>query len=343
MVVAPTPGGAGPEHTLGGQRQPWLGLPLSKGLLRSAPACSVWSLAASVLGAAPPGSGLTRAVHASCPAAPAGACSSAVAALLSLLAPFPYSLDWRPYFTIHDPAFARLAAGDLPTAANGLPVLLGVTNLYFLKVGSTGPTLLLCLLRPAAHWLDPAARGHPVRPAARALIPPGLTATCATGARPLQALPNWPNVLATGHTATTAQPSSSSGGADGLARLTNGGSLHPSESAPSMVGSSIGGGISSSSSGLAASSGRLGSAAASSSTSRLGSMLRRRPASPAALLSGPVDQCWLAYKPLSRPDKTVLDRLVHPQQAGGLPMWQAPLPFLHGCLPARRGASPQVS
>ena len=65
----------------------------------------------------------------------AGACSAAVAALLSLLAPFPYSLDWRPYFTIHDPAFARLAAGELPTAANALPMCMGVTNLYFLKVG----------------------------------------------------------------------------------------------------------------------------------------------------------------------------------------------------------------
>lgn len=70
------------------------------------------------------------------PAAPAGACSSTVAALLSLLAPFPYSLDWRPYFTIHDPAFARLAGGEPPSAANGLPMLLGVTNLYFLKVGA---------------------------------------------------------------------------------------------------------------------------------------------------------------------------------------------------------------
>lgn len=63
-----------------------------------------------------------------------GACSSAVAALLSLLAPFPYSLDWRPYFTIHDAAFARLVAGETPTAANGLPMMLGLTNLYFLKV-----------------------------------------------------------------------------------------------------------------------------------------------------------------------------------------------------------------
>lgn len=141
-------------------------------------------------------------------------------------------------------------------------------------------------------------------------------------ARPLQALPDWPNVLATGHTATTVQPSSSSERLDGLAGPVNGGGsshgggMHPSGSAPSMAGSAS---SSSGSLGLAGSGGRLGSgsAAASSSTSRLGSMLRRRPASPAALLSGPVDQCWLAYKPLSRPDKTVLDRLVQPQPSGG--------------------------
>ncbi len=61
-----------------------------------------------------------------------------MAALLSLLAPFPYSQDFRPYFTIHDPAFARLALGTLPTPTNGLPLLLGITNMYFLKVRWAG-------------------------------------------------------------------------------------------------------------------------------------------------------------------------------------------------------------
>lgn len=36
--------------------------------------------------------------------------SGAVAALLSLVAPLPCALDFRPYFTIHDPIFASLAA-----------------------------------------------------------------------------------------------------------------------------------------------------------------------------------------------------------------------------------------
>jgi hypothetical protein len=37
--------------------------------------------------------------------------------------------------TIHDPAFAPLAAGAPPTPASGLPLLLGTTNAFFLKVG----------------------------------------------------------------------------------------------------------------------------------------------------------------------------------------------------------------
>ncbi len=76
------------------------------------------------------------------PALLAVACSGAVAALLSLLAPFPYAADFRPYLTIHDPCFAKLAAGALPTPANGLPCLLGVTNLYFIKALPAWPNVL---------------------------------------------------------------------------------------------------------------------------------------------------------------------------------------------------------
>ena len=65
---------------------------------------------------------------------PAGDTSAAVAALISLASPLPYSADFRPYFTIHDEDFAALAAGQLPGNSNALPRLLGVTNLYFLKV-----------------------------------------------------------------------------------------------------------------------------------------------------------------------------------------------------------------
>ena len=67
-------------------------------------------------------------------ASTAGECSATVAALVALVTPLPYSADFRPYFTIHDPAFARMAGGQLPCGANRLPRLLGITNLYILKV-----------------------------------------------------------------------------------------------------------------------------------------------------------------------------------------------------------------
>lgn len=63
-------------------------------------------------------------------------CSGAISALVSLVAPLPYCADYRPYFTIHDPAFAPLAGGALPSAASNadlLPSLLGVTNPFIIK------------------------------------------------------------------------------------------------------------------------------------------------------------------------------------------------------------------
>ena len=63
-----------------------------------------------------------------------GECSGGVAALVAMIAALPYSADFRPYFTIHDRAFQELLATQLPNNSNGLPRLLGVTNLYFLKV-----------------------------------------------------------------------------------------------------------------------------------------------------------------------------------------------------------------
>ncbi len=39
--------------------------------------------------------------------------------------------------TIHDPAFAPLAAGATADPDGGLPLLIGTTNAFFLKVGPT--------------------------------------------------------------------------------------------------------------------------------------------------------------------------------------------------------------
>lgn len=76
--------------------------------------------------------------------------SFTVAALSSLIAPLPYTQPQRPYFTIHDPAFAPLVAaakrGELPlqpyssgndvsSTSSGaqLPMLIGVTNQFIIK------------------------------------------------------------------------------------------------------------------------------------------------------------------------------------------------------------------
>ncbi|XP_052174896.1 uncharacterized protein LOC127789878 [Diospyros lotus] len=58
-------------------------------------------------------------------------CCEAVASLVSLVAPLLCSVDFRPYFTIHDPEFAHLNSVQDGDAFP--PMVLGVTNLFFLK------------------------------------------------------------------------------------------------------------------------------------------------------------------------------------------------------------------
>lgn len=58
-------------------------------------------------------------------------CCEAVAGLVSLVAPLLYSVDFRPYFTIHDPEFANLNC--IQEGSPFPPMVLGVTNLFFLK------------------------------------------------------------------------------------------------------------------------------------------------------------------------------------------------------------------
>ncbi|PIN05760.1 hypothetical protein CDL12_21695 [Handroanthus impetiginosus] len=58
-------------------------------------------------------------------------CCEAVAGLVSLVAPLLFSVDFRPYFTIHDPEFAHL--NSLQDGSSYPPMILGVTNLFFLK------------------------------------------------------------------------------------------------------------------------------------------------------------------------------------------------------------------
>ncbi|GMH16631.1 hypothetical protein Nepgr_018472 [Nepenthes gracilis] len=58
-------------------------------------------------------------------------CCEAVAGLVSLIAPLLCSIDFRPYFTIHDPDFTHL--NSLQEGDTFPPMVLGVTNLFFLK------------------------------------------------------------------------------------------------------------------------------------------------------------------------------------------------------------------
>lgn len=87
-----------------------------------------------------------------------GECSSAVAALISLITPVPYSADFRPYYTIHDATFHELLmahdrAQKSPDGGLGLdphlPRLVGLTNLYFLKALPTWPNILSIGEKPA--------------------------------------------------------------------------------------------------------------------------------------------------------------------------------------------------
>eukprot|EP00271_Cylindrocystis_brebissonii_P004989 TRINITY_DN16946_c0_g1_i1.p1 TRINITY_DN16946_c0_g1~~TRINITY_DN16946_c0_g1_i1.p1 ORF type:complete len:1092 (+),score=172.53 TRINITY_DN16946_c0_g1_i1:268-3276(+) len=86
-------------------------------------------------------------------------CSEAVAALVGLTAPLPCSMDFRPYFTIHDPDFPSLNAlreGD-PVP----PVVLGVTNLFFLKAFKTLPHVVSVGIPPPGSPALQVARAGP--------------------------------------------------------------------------------------------------------------------------------------------------------------------------------------
>ncbi|XP_075112519.1 uncharacterized protein LOC107761152 isoform X2 [Nicotiana tabacum] len=67
-------------------------------------------------------------------------CCEAVTGLVSLVAPLLCSIDFRPYFTIHDPDFAHL--NSLQEGAAFPPMILGVTNLFFLKALRSIPHVL---------------------------------------------------------------------------------------------------------------------------------------------------------------------------------------------------------
>ncbi len=87
----------------------------------------------------------------------------------------PHPRPRRPYYTLHDPAFRHLQAGELPTpSATSLPCLMGVTNLFFIKALQQWPNILAVGHKEAAggHW-GTAAGGGIVAGAASLLSPAG--------------------------------------------------------------------------------------------------------------------------------------------------------------------------
>lgn len=94
-------------------------------------------------------------------------CCEAVAGLVSLIAPLFCSVDFRPYFTIHDLEFARL--NSLQDNDTFPPMILGVTNLFFLKALRNMPHIV-SVGSPAANS---SRGGIASRPASTGRLPGG--------------------------------------------------------------------------------------------------------------------------------------------------------------------------
>ena len=93
-------------------------------------------------------------------------CCEAVASLVSLVAPLLCSVDFRPYFTIHNPEFAQL--NSLREGDAFPPMVLGVTNLFFLKSLRNIPHIVsVGSPAPNSNRLAPANRPSTVRIPAR--------------------------------------------------------------------------------------------------------------------------------------------------------------------------------
>ncbi|KAK4257325.1 hypothetical protein QN277_006927 [Acacia crassicarpa] len=83
-------------------------------------------------------------------------CCEAVASLVSLVAPLLCSVDFRPYFTIHDPLFSHL--NSLKEGETFPPVILGVTNIFFLKALPNFPHVVSVGSPPKSSRFSSSAR-----------------------------------------------------------------------------------------------------------------------------------------------------------------------------------------
>lgn len=69
-------------------------------------------------------------------------CSAAVLAMISIIMPMPYCLDFRPYFSLHDASFSDLVGtnGNFDAA---VPRIIGITNPQILAALPSWPNILM--------------------------------------------------------------------------------------------------------------------------------------------------------------------------------------------------------
>lgn len=219
-------------------------------------------------------------------------CSNACAALASLLAPLPYSSDYRPYITIHDPAFGPFASGSMPTTS-----LTSISSLH----GADKDQNTTAAAASNAETSLPSLLG-------------------VTNPFIIKSLAHWPNILSTGYTPLTI-------GGEGRSNTIVAGSTQvPSPSArnhqPGMRPHSSNSMYNNSGNGNASSSGVMGSILRRPS---LPEFIRRRitgshSSSIALSLLGenPVDTAWLNFRPFLHPDPEILNSIVIPAAGDGI-------------------------
>jgi hypothetical protein len=224
------------------------------------------------------------------------ACSEACSALASLIAPLPYSADYRPYFTIHDPAFGSFSSGSMPeNTINASTPSLNIEN-------DTNN--------------NNSREAVPIKKNLPSLV--GVTNPFT-----IKSLAHWPNILSTGYTSLT-----NGGGEESTTTSTS------VSGSSTKAGTQLNGTRPHSSNGNGSGSTFFSSSASASSARGVIGSILRRPSLPEAirrritgssasskalsLLNDPTDTAWLSYRPLLQPDTEVLSSLVIPEMGDGV-------------------------
>ena len=258
-----------------------------------------------------------------------GQASAFVAALLALVAPLPYGADFRPYLTIHDADAAPLAAAGRdaadggaaaargPPRAGGLPRLVGATNPHFSRALGAGWPVVVSLGGAGAGAGGSGAGGPASSPSRRSLLGAkasgdgsgggGRSAAAAASAAVASLLNRSPPRPG------AASPSRLRRAAAAVAGL-------PVAAAAAAVGAAAAGMRSVSSAARGESGGGSGGEPASSAPAPppppppLGGGARALAAAGASAIR---DVLWSEAKPLVKPDRALLSRLLKGSAGGG--------------------------